>query len=90
MKGSDCSRRSKCDIADGGTCEIVNCAIVSASGINSLDPRQCEVICRVTNPQHVTIHCILSLFVVLYTAKSITEEQLKCNTQTRDKLASHC
>jgi hypothetical protein len=47
VHGSD-YRISNCDNADGSNCEIVNCISVRASGINSLDPRRREVICRVT------------------------------------------
>jgi hypothetical protein len=39
MNGSDSSRRNNCDTADGSSCETVNCVTVSASGINSLDPK---------------------------------------------------
>jgi hypothetical protein len=60
VNGSDSSRRSKCDTADGSSGVIVNCVIVRASGINSLDLRRSDVICHVTYTQHVTI-CYLSL-----------------------------
>jgi hypothetical protein len=51
VHGSD-YRRSICDTADGSNCKIVNCVTVRASGINSLDPRRREVMCRVTYPTH--------------------------------------
>jgi aspartate/tyrosine/aromatic aminotransferase len=40
------------DTADGSSGVIVR-----ASGINSLDPRRREIICRPTYTQHVTIWC---------------------------------
>jgi hypothetical protein len=53
-------RRSTCETTDGSNCQIVNCVNVRASGINSLDPIRCEVTCRVTYTQHVTL-CMMAV-----------------------------
>jgi hypothetical protein len=57
VHGSDSSRRSNCDTADGNNGEIVNCVNVRASGINSLYATRREVTCRALYTQHVTIYC---------------------------------
>jgi hypothetical protein len=65
-------RRSILDTADGSTCEIVNCIIVRASGINSLYLIRREVTCRLTYTQHVTIlnammqmNCELKIIIII-------------------------
>jgi hypothetical protein len=54
--GKDYIRRCNCDTADGSNVITVNCVIVRASGINSLDPIRREFISRVTYPTRDNIY----------------------------------
>jgi hypothetical protein len=61
VHGSDASRRSNCDTADGSSGDILR-----ASGINSLDPVRREIICRVSHTQHVTVFTQIAKIPVLF------------------------
>jgi hypothetical protein len=65
VHGSDSSRRSICETADGSSCKIVNGVNVRASGINSLYPIQREVTCRTLYTQHVTIYIYIYIYIYI-------------------------